>query len=178
MVADIGGEKSVAWLGTASVVATAAVAPFAGAMSDLVGRRYLALLGSAFIIIGMVVVGTAERMDVAIGGTTVAGVGGAFAELVGFAGIAELAPVRKRGTYLGTAFLFSLPFGACQTYGKPCSSILISSSIVCFIFHLAVGCLDIDYSLRYKYCHVMDFLSSISSTELAWADETSNNRTH
>ena len=159
-------------------MATAAIAPFAGAMSDLIGRRYVALLGSAFIIIGMIVVGTAKRMDIAIGGTAVAGVGGALAELVGFAGIAELAPVRRRGMYLGTALLFSLPFGASQTYGKPCPCILISSSIVRFVLHMAVGCLDIDYSLRYKLCHVMGFLSSTSSTEVNWADETSNDRTH
>ena len=117
VVADIGGAKSEAWLGTASTVATAAVAPFAGALSDLIGRRYVALSGSALIIIGMIVVGTAQRMDVAIGGTVIVGVGGGLAELVGFAGIAELAPVRSRGKYLGTAFLFNLPFGAAQAYG-------------------------------------------------------------
>ena len=129
-------------------MATAAIAPFAGAMSDLMGRRYLALLGAAFIIIGMIVVGTAKRMDVAIGGTAITGVGGALAELVGFAGIAELAPVRSRGKYLGTALLFSLPFSASQAYGRLYSFILIFSSIVCFVVHLAVGCLDICYSLQ------------------------------
>jgi len=91
-VADIGGANSVAWLGTASTVATAAVAPFAGAISDLVGRRYVALSGSVLIMTGMLVIGTAERMDVAIGGSAIVGVGGAFAELVGFAGISELYP--------------------------------------------------------------------------------------
>ena len=65
----------------------------------------------------MVVVGTAQRMDVAIGGTALVGVGGGVAELIGFAGIAELAPVKSRGKYLGTAFLFNLPFGAAQAYG-------------------------------------------------------------
>lgn len=159
-------------------MATAAIAPFAGAMSDLVGRRYIALLGSGFIIIGMIVVGTAQRMDVAIGGTAIAGVGGALAELVGFAGIAELAPVRSRGKYLGTALLFSLPFSASQTYGRLYSFILTSSSIICFVVHLAMGCLDISYSLRHKLCHVMDFLSSSSSTELGWAYKTSNDLAH
>jgi MFS family permease len=120
-------------LGTASTVATAAIAPFGGAISDLIGRRYVALLGSSLITLGMIIVGTAQRMDVAIGGTAIVGVGGGLAELVGFAGyltkiylliesIAELAPVRKRGLYLGTAFLFNLPFGAAQAYGKMLSS--------------------------------------------------------
>jgi MFS family permease len=120
-------------LGTASTVATAAIAPFGGAISDLIGRRYVALLGSSLITLGMIIVGTAQRMDVAIGGTAIVGVGGGLAELVGFAGyltniylliesIAELASVRKRGLYLGTAFLFNLPFGAAQAYGKKLSS--------------------------------------------------------
>ena len=83
----------------------------------MVGRRYVALLADVFIIIGMIVIGTAGRMDVAIGGSAIAGVGGALAELAAFAGIAELAPVRRRGTYLGTALLFNLPFCASQAYG-------------------------------------------------------------
>jgi MFS family permease len=119
IIEDIGGANAVSWLGTASTLATAAVAPFAGSLSDLLGRRYIALIGSAFIIIGMIVVGSAQRIEVAIGGTALVGVGGGVAELIGFAGIAELAPVRSRGKYLGTAFLFNLPFGAAQAYGMP-----------------------------------------------------------
>lgn len=65
----------------------------------------------------MIVVGTAQKIEVAIGGTALVGVGGGVAELIGFAGIAEMAPVRSRGKYLGTAFLFNLPFGAAQAYG-------------------------------------------------------------
>ena|SRR5277367_1642789 len=118
VAADIGGTQSEGWLGTANIVATAATAPFAGAISDLIGRRYVALCGSGLIIVGMIVAGTAQRMDVAIGGTAIAGVGGGFAEVVGFAGIQELAPVRSRGKYLGTAFLFNLPLCGIQAYGK------------------------------------------------------------
>jgi hypothetical protein len=76
------------------------------------------LLGASSIILGMIVIGTAQRMDVAIGGSAIAGVGGALAELVGFSGIAEIAPIRHRGTYLGTALLFNLPFCASQAYGR------------------------------------------------------------
>ena len=83
----------------------------------MIGRRYVLLSGSALVIIGMIIVGLAGRMDVAIGGMTITGVGAAFAELVGSAGVSELAPVKSRGIYLGTAFLVVLPFGACSSYG-------------------------------------------------------------
>ena len=84
----------------------------------MIGRRYVLLSGGALVITGMIIVGLAGRMDVAIGGMTITGVGGAFAELVGVAGISELAPVKSRGTYLGTAFIVVLPFGACSYYGS------------------------------------------------------------
>ena len=118
IIADLGGATSIAWVATASSVAIAAVAPFAGAISDLIGRRYVAILADVFIIWGMILVGTAKNINVAIGGSAVTGVGGALAELAGFAGIAEIAPVKHRGTYLGTALLFNLPFTATQAYGS------------------------------------------------------------
>jgi MFS family permease len=117
-VADIGGQPSQAWLAIANTLALAAVAPFAGAISDLIGRRYVALLGAGLVVVGMIVVGTAHRMDVAIGGMAIAGAGAGLAELIGAAGVAELAPVRARGKYIGTIFLLILPFSASAAYGN------------------------------------------------------------
>jgi hypothetical protein len=69
----------------------------------------------------MIMIGFAPNIYIAIGGSAVAGVGGALAELSGFAGIAEIATVKNRGLYLGTALIFNLPFCAGQTYGTfPC----------------------------------------------------------
>lgn len=117
IVGDTGGEDVYLWLLIANSIAAAAIAPAAGAISDLIGRRSIALLGSALVIVGMIIVGTANRMPVAIGGMALAGVGGAFAEIIGLSGIAELVPVNRRGLYLGTAFTILLPFGACSVYG-------------------------------------------------------------
>lgn len=117
-VADIGGTTNYAWLAIANTLALAATAPFAGAISDLIGRRYVALLGALFVVIGMIVVGTAHRMDVAIGGMAIAGTGAGLGELIGAAGVAELAPVKKRGLYVGSVFILILPFAASAAYGK------------------------------------------------------------
>ena len=65
----------------------------------------------------MIIVGTAHRMDVAIGGMAIAGAGAGLSELIGAAGVAELAPVRSRGKYIGTIFLLILPFAASAAYG-------------------------------------------------------------
>lgn len=117
-MADIGGEGSYAWLAIANTLSLAAVAPFAGAISDLIGRRYVALAGAGLVCIGMVITGTAQRMDVAIGGMAVAGVGAGLGELIAAAGVAELAPVKNRGYYIGAIFLLILPFSASAAYGN------------------------------------------------------------
>ena len=57
-------------------------------------------------------------MDVAIGGMSIAGAGAGLAELIGAAGVAELAPVRSRGKYIGIIFLLILPFSASAAYGN------------------------------------------------------------
>jgi MFS family permease len=146
-VADIGGAASVSWLGTASTLAIAAVAPFAGAISDLIGRRYVGLLADVFIIVGMIIVGCAQHMGVAIAGITLVGIGGGLAELVAFAGIAEIAPVKSRGKYIGIALLFDLPFSAAQTYGTDSKRMHFDHSpIVLLSFNMAMGRVDFYHS--------------------------------
>ena len=119
MEAEIGGHKSVAWVGMANTLATAATAPFAGSICDLIGRRHVVLLGLMFIMAGMTMVGTAQRMEVAIGGIAITGVGAGLAELVASAGVMELVPVRARGKYVGLLSLMYLPVTGCQAYGCP-----------------------------------------------------------
>ena len=123
-VNDIGGSTSYAWLGIANTLALAAVAPFAGYISDLLGRRYVSLAGALLVVIGMIIVGTAHQMQVAIGGMAVAGAGAGLAELIGAAGVAELAPVKYRGFYIGTIFLLILPFSASAAYGMPTAFVI------------------------------------------------------
>lgn len=115
--AEIGGQMSAAWIGMANTLATAATAPFAGAICDLIGRRQVSLLGLVFIFVGMTVMGTAQRMDVAIGGTSLVGVGAGLAEMVASAGVMELVPVRARGKYVGILYVMYLPVCGCQAYG-------------------------------------------------------------
>ena len=62
--------------------------------------------------------GTAHRMDVAIGGMAITGVGAGLAEVIGTAGISELAPVESRGKYVGIAYILILPFAASVGYGR------------------------------------------------------------
>jgi MFS family permease len=116
-VADIGGESSKTWLALVHSLGLAAVAPFAGALSDLVGRRYLGMLGAAVVVVGMIVVGLANSMEVAIIGMAITGAGGAFTGVIGFSGICELVPVHSRGRYIGSIFLVFFPMAPASAYG-------------------------------------------------------------
>ena len=143
------------------------MAPFAGAISDLIGRRYVALLGALFVCIGMIIVGTAHRMDVAIGGMAMAGVGAGLSELVGAAGIFELAPVKSRGKYIGVAFLLILPFSASAAYGTfsvSCVKLIVNSSVVLCLFYLEMGCLDPTYHQRGDVSHDSNLLLASTSS--------------
>lgn len=55
------------WYITANLLATAAISPFVGALSDLFGRRYVAIAGNITIILGQVLCGAAKGMDMFIG---------------------------------------------------------------------------------------------------------------
>ena len=116
-VVDIGGDDSHTWLGIVNCLAVAAVAPVAGAISDLVGRRYIGLSGIVLIMVGMVVLGTAKSMEVAIAGMAIAGAGSGLAQTMGVAGVAEMVPVKSRGKWLGSIYLLFTPMSPASAYG-------------------------------------------------------------
>lgn len=180
-VADIGGASSRAWLAIANTLALAAIAPFAGAISDLIGRRYVSMLGALLVVIGMIIVGTAKRMDVAIGGMAIAGTGAGLAELIGAAGVAELAPVRSRGKYIGTIFFLILPFSASAAYG---SFLVISagtdfsSPIICRFVHVEMGCMDLCNHKRRNPSLACRLLLASTSCELSWPYQDANPRSY
>ncbi|KAK4164189.1 major facilitator superfamily domain-containing protein [Cladorrhinum sp. PSN259] len=107
---DIGGTSSWVWFVSANLLATAAIAPFVGALSDLLGRRWVALIGSLLVIIGQAVCGTAHGIAVFILGMGISGMGTGINELTALAGTAELVPVAKRGYYVAVLILTMLPF--------------------------------------------------------------------
>ncbi|ERS99531.1 hypothetical protein HMPREF1624_04733 [Sporothrix schenckii ATCC 58251] len=107
---DLGGVDRWIWLITANLLASAAVCPFVGALSDLMGRRYVALLGCGLVVVGQLVCAFAHNMNSFIAGMAVSGVGAGINELTALAGTAEIAPTSQRGKYIGFLILTILPF--------------------------------------------------------------------
>ncbi|CAK7267578.1 hypothetical protein SEPCBS57363_002662 [Sporothrix epigloea] len=107
---DIGGVDRWVWLITGHLLASAAVCPFVGALSDLIGRRYVALLGCGLVVVGQLVCAFSQNMNSFIAGMSVTGVGTGINELTALAGTAEIAPTSQRGKYIGFLILTILPF--------------------------------------------------------------------
>ncbi|PMD53445.1 MFS general substrate transporter [Hyaloscypha bicolor E] len=115
---DIGGTDKAAWLPVANTLALGATAPFVGYMQDLIGRRYIALLGCLLLIVGVVIFGTAHEFGQAVTGMAISGKGGGIGELTALAGISEIVPVNKRGTYLAIATGCIIPFSGYILYAQ------------------------------------------------------------
>ncbi|KAF2422081.1 MFS multidrug transporter-like protein [Tothia fuscella] len=107
---DIGGTDRWVWFVLANLLALAAVCPFVGSLSDILGRRYVALLGGSFLILGNIVCATAHTMNIFICGMVFNGVGAGINELTALAATSEMAPTRKRGTYVSVLIFTIIPF--------------------------------------------------------------------
>ncbi|CCX09243.1 MFS drug efflux pump [Pyronema domesticum] len=115
---DIGGADRWIWFVLANLLSLAAVCPFVGNLSDLVGRRYVSLIGAAFLMVAMIISSTAKTMNIFICGMTLAGVGAGICELTALAVTSELAPVRKRGTYVAVLIFTIVPFCPSVLWGQ------------------------------------------------------------
>lgn len=71
-----------------------------------------------FIIVGMIVCSTAKEMNVVIGGQVLAGIGAGINELTALAAASEMAPVSKRGKYVGTLVFTITPFSFSALYAQ------------------------------------------------------------
>lgn len=109
---DIGGADRWIWFVLANLLSLAAVCPFVGSLSDLIGRRLVALIGAGFLVLGMIVASTAHTMNSFIAGMALSGIGAGINELTALAVTSELAPTRKRGTYVAILVFTILPFCA------------------------------------------------------------------
>ncbi|RFA08230.1 hypothetical protein B7R54_02570 [Subtercola boreus] len=98
---DLGGLSQIAWIVIAYAVATTAVIPLYGKLSDVFGRRPIFLLAIILFIVGSVWSGLAQNLPELIGARALQGLGGG--GLIGLAQtvIGDVVPPRERGRYQG-----------------------------------------------------------------------------
>ncbi|KAG7092587.1 hypothetical protein E1B28_008930 [Marasmius oreades] len=101
IVSDLGGGRNYSWVGSAYLLAAAALSPLYGKLSDLVGRKPI-LYGCILVfLIGSALCGAAQNMTWLIVCRAVQGIGGGgILQLVNIT-IGDVVPLHERGKYGG-----------------------------------------------------------------------------
>ncbi|KAI0363882.1 iron permease [Pilatotrama ljubarskyi] len=105
ITSDLAGGDDFVWIGSAYGLASTAILPFSGSLSDAFGRRPVMLSSIAIFFIGSALAGAAKTMNWLIAARTVQGIGGG--GIINLASIilADLIPLAERGTYQGMLIL-------------------------------------------------------------------------
>ncbi|KZT60147.1 iron permease [Calocera cornea HHB12733] len=116
IVADLDGESSFAWVGSAYTLAAAAWLPLSGALATAFGRQPIVIMALVLFFLGSILSGEATNMSMLIAGRTVQGLGSggimAMSEIV----VADLVPLKERGVFIG---LTSLVWAFASAIGPP-----------------------------------------------------------
>lgn len=96
MVAELGGVAIFTWIVTAYLLASTAVVPVVGKLSDIFGRRLFYLLGVGLFLIGSVLSGQAQAMWQLIVFRGLQGLGGGMMQPVAMTIIGDIFPGEKR----------------------------------------------------------------------------------
>ena len=91
----------LAWVASAYIIASAAVLPLSGKLTDIFGRRAGLLYSNIFFAAGNLICGLAQTEGVMIAGRVVAGLGGGGLNAISTFVASDLIPLRRRGIWQG-----------------------------------------------------------------------------
>lgn len=101
IVSDLHGGKNYSWVGSAYLLATAALSPLYGKVSDIIGRKAVLYPIIVLFLIGSALCGAAQSMTWLINARAVQGIGGGgILQMVNIV-IGDIVPLEKRGTFGG-----------------------------------------------------------------------------
>jgi EmrB/QacA subfamily drug resistance transporter len=101
IVSDLGGVTHISWVVTAYVLASIAVMPLYGKLSDLYGRKTMINVAIAIFLLGSALSGLSQTMAELIGFRAIQGLGAGGLIPMSQIVIADLIPPRERGRYQG-----------------------------------------------------------------------------
>ena len=109
IVASLGGFDHFSWITTSYLVASTAIIPIVGKLSDIYGRRTFFLFGIAVFLTGSILSGLSANMSQLIAFRAVQGVGGGTLMACAFIAVGDLFSPAERGKYMGfLAGIFAL----------------------------------------------------------------------
>ena len=133
VVSSLGGFDLFAWVFAAYMLASTAVTPIAGKLSDTFGRRWIYLVGVAIFMLGSAMSGAAQNMEWLIFSRGIQGLGAGALFPVSMATIADLYPPTKRGRVQG---LFAAVFGISSIIGPTAGGYLVDNVNWRWIFYV------------------------------------------
>ena len=106
------------WIGTSYLLVTAALMPFAGALSDVLGRRPVIIAAVLFLAAGSIVGGLAHTTAQILAGRILQGVGSSGVQPITYVLLCDLVPLPKRPKYLaGVNMSFAVGLGMSAVVG-------------------------------------------------------------
>lgn len=114
IVGDFNGLAMVGWISTGYLLASTAMIPIYGKLSDIYGRRAILVWGISVFLIGSILCGIASSMTQLIAYRVIQGIGAAALTSTAFAIPADLFSPADRPRYMG---LFGGVFGVASVIG-------------------------------------------------------------
>ncbi|KAH9946136.1 MFS amino acid permease [Epithele typhae] len=101
IVAQLGGGKEYSWVGSAYLLASSALGPVYGKLSDIIGRKPILFVSIGVFLIGSALCGAAQSMTWLVVARAVQGIGGGgIIQLVQIT-ISDIVSLQDRGKYGG-----------------------------------------------------------------------------
>ncbi|KAF9978869.1 hypothetical protein BGZ73_008870 [Actinomortierella ambigua] len=132
----------ISWVGTSYLLTTTAVQPIYGAASNMFGRKRSMLFAAGIFMLGSVLSGAAQSMTMLIIARAIQGLGGSGIIALSMILVADIVPLRERGTYQG---LIALIFAIAAVLG-PLLGGIFSDSLTwrwAYFINLPVGAMAV-----------------------------------
>jgi EmrB/QacA subfamily drug resistance transporter len=114
IIASLNGFDRYTWVITAYLLASTAVLPVIGKVSDIFGRKWFLLGGVVLFLIGSALSGAAQTMTQLIIFRALQGLGAGMGISLVFTVVGDLFPPRERGKWMG---VFSAVYGFSSVFG-------------------------------------------------------------